>query len=428
MNGKKDIFVAAFALFSLFFGAGNLILPPLLGFNAQSAWGWVALGFALSAVVIPICGILAHAKLQGTLFDIAKKVSPGFSLVYCLLIYAVSITLPSPRTASVTHEMAIAPNFEVSSILTSSIYFGLVLLFVLNRSKILNLIGKFLTPGILLILSAIFITALAGFEFSFGASLISSPFSHGILEGYQTFDAIGAVVVGGVIIISINLKHPTLNFKEKRRLIGQAGIYAGLGLLMVYTGLILSGALLAGAFDESISRTELLNGISLKTLGSSATLFLGILVSLACFTTAVGIVTGAADFIKGRFQNSQKAYTLTACIGCILGVLMGQFNVGYIIAVALPALMFMYPVTIVLILLNLVPEKWSSAVVFRTVVFATLLFSIPDFLGSVGLGSSMAPITTYIPLSTVHMGWVLPALLSFTLSNAVLLRSRIEKT
>ena len=107
---------------------------------------------------------------------------------------------------------------------------------------------------------------------------------------------------------------------------------------------------------------------------------------------------------------------------------MGQFNVGYIIAVALPALMFMYPVTIVLILLNLVPEKWSSAVVFRTVVLATLLFSIPDFLGSVGLGSSMAPITTYIPFCTVHMGWVLPALLSFTLSNAVLLRSRIEKT
>ena len=417
MNRKKEMFVVAFALFSLFFGAGNLILPPFLGFNGQNAWLWVTFGFAISAVIIPILGILAHAKLQGTLFDVAKKVSPTFSLVYCYLIYAVSITLPSPRTASVTHEMAIAPNFELPSLVTSSIYFAIVLLFVLNRSKILNLIGKFLTPAILLILLAIFVTAIGGFEFSFGASGYPSPFSHGILEGYQTFDAIGAVVVGGVIIISVNLKHPDHNFEAKRRLIGQAGIYAGLGLLLVYAGLILSGALLANEFAADISRTELLNGISLKTLGNAATLFLSILVSLACFTTAVGIVTGTADFIKGRFGESQKAYTLTAILGCLLGVIMGQFNVGYIIAVALPALMFMYPVTIVLILLNLLPDRWASKTVFRYVVLTTLVFSLPDFLGSIGWAEPIAHITNWIPLSQFHMGWVLPALMVFILLN-----------
>ncbi len=419
MGSKKEVFIVAFALFSLFFGAGNLILPPLLGFQGQSAWFWVALGFALSAVLIPILGILAHAKLQGTLFDVAKKVSPPFSLVYCYLIYAVSITLPSPRTASVTHEMALAPNFEISSWLTSTIYFALVLVFVLNRSKILNVIGKFLTPGILLILLAIFVTAITGFEFSLRSTDYESPFTHGILEGYQTFDAIGAVVVGGVIIISVNLKHNNLNFEQKRKLIGQAGVYAGLGLLLVYAGLILTGALMANEFENTISRTELLNGISLKTLGNSATLFLGVLVSLACFTTAVGIITGSADFIKGRFGDSQKAYTLTSIVGCLLGVLMGQFNVGYIIAVALPALMFMYPVTIVLILLNLLPEKYGSKKVFHWVVTTTVLFSIPDFLGSVGLSDSISGITRWIPLSQFHMGWVLPALATFVIANVI---------
>lgn len=413
MNRKKEVFVIAFALFSLFFGAGNLILPPFLGFQGGDAWFWVTLGFAISAVLIPILGILAHARLQGTLFDIAKKVSPNFSLVYCYLIYAVAISLPSPRTASVTHEMAILPLFQSSSWLTSTIYFFLVFLFVVNRSKILNLIGNFLTPGILLILLAIILTTFLGFEFSFETTAFSSPFTHGILEGYQTFDAIGAVVVGGVIIISVNLKHPKLSFEDKRSLIGNAGVYAGIGLLLVYTGLILTGGLVQGEFDTEVSRTALLNGISLKTLGSSARLFLSILVSLACFTTAVGIVTGTADFVKGRFNESRNAYIITAIIGCVLGVVMGQFNVGYIIAVALPALMVMYPVTIVLIFLNVLPEKWASKNVFQWVVGITVLFSIPDFLNSVGWGESFNPHLKWIPLSQFHIGWVIPSLVTY---------------
>src|SRR5690606_35074537 len=116
------------------------------------------------------------------------------------------------------------------------------------------------------------------------------PFSHGILEGYQTFDAIGAVVVGAVIIVSVNLKETRASYDEKKRLIRKAGLWAGLGLFVVYSGLILSGALFGGSFDPNISRTSLLSSISIKTLGNTASIFLSILVSLACFTTAVGIV------------------------------------------------------------------------------------------------------------------------------------------
>lgn len=152
MVKKKETLVTAFALFSLFFGAGNLILPPLLGFRAGELWWLVALGFCLSAVLIPLLGILAHAKLQGTIFDFGKKVSPTFSLIYSFIIYAISISLPSPRTASVTHEMAVQPFFDSPSWVTSVIYFFLVFVFVMNRSKILDILGKLLTPGIILIL------------------------------------------------------------------------------------------------------------------------------------------------------------------------------------------------------------------------------------------------------------------------------------
>ncbi|UII77507.1 branched-chain amino acid transport system II carrier protein [Flagellimonas sp. HMM57] len=414
---KKSIAITAFALFSLFFGAGNLILPPQLGFKSGDLWWLVALGFCLSAVLIPILGILAHAKLQGTMFDFAKKVSPTFSLVYCYIVYAISISLPSPRTASVTHEMAIQPIWNSSSLTTSIVYFALVYVFVVNRSKILDVVGKFLTPAILIILLLIIGASIFTLDLDFGAVTFASPFTHGVLEGYQTFDAIGAVVVGGVIIISINLKDRSATYEAKKNIIRKAGWLAGLGLFLIYTGLIITGALFHDSFDAEISRTGLLSGISLNMLGSTANLLLSILVSLACFTTAVGIVTGTADFIRGRFNDSRQAYGITAIIGCVLGILMGQFNVGYIIAVALPALMFIYPITIVLIVLNVVPEQYAPPRVFKAVVLTTIVFSIPDFLGSVGWGESIIEITQWVPLSQFHMGWVLPALVVFILVN-----------
>lgn len=410
---KKTLTITAFALFSLFFGAGNLILPPLLGFKSGDSWWLVTLGFCLSAVLIPILGILAHARLQGTLFDFAKKVSPTFSLVYCYLIYAIAIALPSPRTASVTHEMAIQPLFDSSSLLTSLIYFALVFVFAINRSKVLDIVGKLLTPGILIILLLIVATALVTLDFDFSTSELKHPLSDGILEGYQTFDAIGAVVVGAVIIISINIKDKTASYETKKDLIRKAGFWAGLGLLLVYAGLILTGALFSDVFASDITRTTLLSGISTETLGSTATLFLSLLVSLACFTTAVGIVTGTSDFVRARFNDSNVAYRITALFGCLLGVLIGQFNVGYIIAVALPALMFIYPITIILILLNVVPEKWASPIVFKWVVITTIVFSIPDFLGALGIDLSSHLSFDWLPFSQYQLGWVLPALVAF---------------
>lgn len=414
---KKTLTITAFALFSLFFGAGNLILPPQLGFNSGNLWWLVTLGFCLSAVIIPLLGILAHARLQGTMFDFAKKVSPVFSWVYCYLVYAIAIALPSPRTAAVTHEMAVQPMWDTPSWITSVIYFALVYVFVVNRSKILDLVGKLLTPGILAILLFIFMVATFSFDFNFSASQITHPFSHGILEGYQTFDAIGAVVVGAVIIISINLKNTDASFESKKSLIRKSGYLAGLGLFLVYAGLIFTGAVFGDSFDPSISRTALLSGISLQTLGGTAHWFLSLLVSLACFTTAVGIVTGTSDFIKGQFNDSVLAYRIMAVIGCLLGILMGQLNVDYIIAVALPALMLIYPITIILILLNVVPEKLATPWVFRWVVVTTVIFSVPDFLGSVGLGSTIGPYTEWLPLINYQLGWVLPAILVFVISN-----------
>ena len=412
MNKTKDIWVAGFALFSLFFGAGNLILPPTLGVKSGADWWIVVLGFILTAIIIPIFAIFAHARLQGTLYDFGKKVSPLFSTVFCFLIYGIAIAIPSPRTAAVTHEMAIQPFFDTPPILTSIIYFVLVFIFAVNRSKIISLIGKFLTPIIVIILLVIISIAIFTSTGTINPSSFKNPFVDGILEGYQTFDAIAGVVVGAVIIISLDYSNHT-TFNEKKTLIRKAGYIAGIGLLLIYGGLILSGSLLSSTFTESASRIDVLSGLSTQTLGNLGTTFLSILVSLACFTTAVGIITGTADYVKGICNNSKIAYISTAAICAVIGIIVGSYDVGFIIDVAVPALMFVYPITIILILLNILPEKYASKSVFRSVVIVTFIFSIPDFLGFVIPRENLTGIKSIIPLAEHSLGWVIPALLVF---------------
>lgn len=419
MNNKKTIFIIGFALFASFFGAGNLILPPQLGFNSGPDWWLVALGFITSATVIPLLALFGHAKLQGTMLDFGNKVSPLFSLVYCLCVYIIAVTLPIPRTAAVTHEMAIQPFFDTPSLLTSSLYFAIAFIFVMKRDSILSILGKFLTPLIVLILLAIIAIGLFSSPETMNPSVLESPaIVAGLLEGYQTYDALGGILIGGVVIISLNLEGG-VSFEDKKAIIAKSGVVAAFGLFIIYAGMIAVGALHNTEFESSISRPELLTGLSLKTLGNIGNLFLSILISLACFTTAVSVIVGTADFFKGLFKESQLAYTITAIVACLLGVLVGQFDVHYIIVVALPALMFIYPLTIVLILLNVIPEKYASKLVFKAVVLVTFIFSIPDFLGFLIEADWLVSVKEIIPLANQNLGWVLPALVTFILVNGL---------
>ena len=422
MNKTKDLLITSFALFSLFFGAGNLLLPPLLGYNAGQNWFWVTLGFVITAVAIPIIGIYAHAKLQGTLYDFGKKVSPVFSFIYCILIYLIAVAIPSPRTAAATHEIAIHPNFGTSPLLTSSVYFILVLIFALNRSKILNIIGKYLTPFIVIILLLVIGIGLYSTQMITNPTQMDTPIVDGILEGYQTFDAIAAVVVGAVIIISINLKTDA-TFEAKKDLIKKSGLIAGFGLFIIYAGLIAVGASYGGEIDinsslnSDMQRANLLTGISIKALGNFGYAVLSVLIALACFTTAVGIVTGTADYFKGLINNSQTVYVVTAIIASVFGVVVGQLDFNTIIVIALPILLFIYPITIVLIILNAIPNKYAPKLVFRVVVLLTFLFSIPDVVGVINPSKNLSYVVNFIPFANYSLGWVLPSFVGFIIAN-----------
>jgi LIVCS family branched-chain amino acid:cation transporter len=417
MNKTKETFVFGFALFAGFFGAGNLILPPLLGFNSGSDWWLVAFGFLITTTAIPLLALLAHAKLQGTMFDFGKTVSPLFSLVFCLAIYVLCIALPCPRTAAVTYEMAIAPFFDISSLTSSIVYFVLTFIFVMNRNNVLSLLGKYLTPIIVLILLVIIVVGIFSPIGDMNPSNFEFPIINGLLEGYQTYDAIAGIVMGGVVLVSINNSKNQMSFIEKRTMIAKSGLIAMIGLFIIYAGLIYIGALYSFEFDSNISRTNLLSGLAAKTLGNIGSTFLSVLVGLACFTTAVAIIVSVADFFKSYFKQYSKAYVITVIICCVVGILVGQMDVKYIIDIALPALMLIYPICIVLILLNVIPQSLASKTVFRAVVLVAFIFSIPDFLGFIIPIENLEFINKTIPFAKQNLGWVLPAFITFILVN-----------
>ena len=431
--------LAAFALFSLFFGAGNLILPPYLGVQAGADWALVAFGFVISAVLIPILGIFAHAKLQGTIYDFGAPLGKGFSLTYAALIYGIALALPAPRTASVTHEMAIMPFIDIPYWLTSLVYFSLVLLAALNRSKLLDLFGKITTPAILVVLTALIGMAFLTPEVALDPTTMENPFGSSLLEGYQTFDAIAAVVIGGVLLVSIQKMQakgkvtpgnaaqvPNENqaqldnnsYHQQKSTVRFAAVFSAIALSAIYVGLIYAGAQAQGNFDAASSRTVILQGVAQLFLGNTAPLGLGILVALACFTTATGIVTGTADFVASYFEGpgfapgtAKKVFVGVAIAGAILGVLMGQFPVVYIIAIAVPALVFIYPTTIILMALHVLPDSWATPTAFKATVICCFVVNTPAFLDSLGY-SALQEATAFMPLSAQGLAWVLPVLLT----------------
>ena len=431
--------LAAFALFSLFFGAGNLILPPYLGVQAGADWALVAFGFVISAVLIPILGIFAHAKLQGTIYDFGAPLGKGFSLTYAALIYGIALALPAPRTASVTHEMAIMPFIDSPYWLTSLVYFSLVLLAALNRSKLLDFFGKITTPAILVVLTALIGMAFLTPEVALDPTTMENPFGSSLLEGYQTFDAIAAVVIGGVLLVSIqkmqakgkvtptiaaqapnvNQAQPDSNlYDQQKSTVRFAAVFSAIALSAIYVGLIYAGAQAQGNFDAASSRSVILQGVAQLFLGNTAPLGLGILVALACFTTATGIVTGTADFVASYFEGpghapgtAKKVFVGVAIAGAILGVLMGQFPVVYIIAIAVPALVFIYPTTIILMALHVLPPSWATPTAFKATVICCFVVNTPAFLDSLGY-SALQEATTFMPLSAQGLAWVLPVLLT----------------
>lgn len=417
MNRKKEVLILGFALFAMFFGAGNLIFPPSLGIDMGKDWLVAGIGFLVTGVGLPLLGVLAFTKV-GRLEDFSVKISSRFNTLYCTaLVFVIGPLFAIPRTGSTTFEMGVLPSFPnvnplVLSIITSTVFFGITLILVIKESKITDIIGKFLTPVILIILAAI---AFLGITGDIGTPIdknITGVFAKGFVSGYQTMDALASVIFGVVIVKGLEGKG-IVEEKEQRYFLSGSALIAAIGLGLIYFSLMYLGGKVSGV--GAFSTTSAALYLAEITLGSAGKIAFGICVATACLTTSVGLVAIASDWFA-RF--TPISYKMWSVIICVFSGVMAIGGVDFIIKLSIPVLCILYPVTIILILLNVFGVK--HVLVYRTATYTTLVVIVLEEVFSKIL--HVTPITNFlakIPMAESGFVWVVPCLIGMAVAFVI---------
>lgn len=429
-KGLNDCIVIGFALFAMFFGAGNLIFPPILGFMSGNEWLITFIAFSLTGICLPIAGIFAMGKAGGDVQRFAGKVHPLFAEVFgTVIMLGIGPLLAIPRTAATTYEIGVRPfSASFSPVVSSIIFFAVVLLFSIKPSKVIDTIGKYLTPVLIVVLAAIVIRAVITPIGPLENPVPENFFLKGFVEGYQTMDALAAMLFATIIINAIKER----GYADKKALLQinlLSGLIAAAGLLFVYGGLLYAGATASTLFSKNVSRTELLIELCAHLWGSTGKSILSLSITFACITTAIGLTATAGHFFKKLFRN-KVSYEAVVIVVSVFSCWLSNYGVENIIRYSVPLLEALYPVCILLTIMNLLDDYIPNRFYYVGGTAGTLLVSctqavvssegiINDFLMLIGAKTvsfeTAAAFLQKLPLAHIGLTWLIPALVGAVL-------------
>lgn len=434
--GKRNLLVVSVMLFALFFGAGNLIFPPFLGQNAGRSTVPAMAGFLMTAVLLPVLGVVVVARFDG-LQNLGSQVGRRFALVYTVLIYlSIGPGLGIPRAASVPFEMAVAPylpkdaNTALWMALYSLVFFLIALWLCLNPGKLVDRIGRGLTPLLLALITLLFLCFLFRGQTRIApaqAAYASSPLLKGFTEGYNTMDTIAALNFG--LVISTTLGTFGLRTRrDKMRYTIFAGILAGTILALVYAMLSYMGMCSSGVYEIQVNGAWVLRRIVYQVFGGTGAVLLAAIFTLACLTTCVGLINSISQYFSTLFP--QVSYRKWVYLITFFSFLVCNLGLNMILSISIPVLNAIYPVSIVLILLGLSHDLWKrNRFVYPMTVWGTAAVSITFALSDaqVPLGA-LGRLLHKLPLYRLGFGWVCVAAGMLVLSSlmGVLFRGKAE--
>ncbi|MDE4086106.1 branched-chain amino acid transport system II carrier protein [Planococcus maritimus] len=418
-------------LFALFLGAGNLIFPPYLGQLAGQQLLPAIVGFLLTGVGLPLLGILAIAKAGGDLQSIAGRVHPIFGIVFTMIVYlAIGPFFGIPRTATVAFEIGTAPFLSAdlassfwSLFLFTIIFFVITVLFALNPTKLVDRIGKILTPILIVVISFLaiksFLTPMGPIGEPVG-NYDTEAFFESFLQGYLTMDAIAALVFGIVIIQSIRAK----GVEDKNAILkttAYAGFIAAAGLSLVYLSLSYIGATSVEAIGMQDNGGEVIALASRVLYGEIGGIILATAITFACLTTSIGLVSATAQFFNKVFP--QLPYVLYVFIFAGFSTIIANVGLTQLIAISLPVLLAIYPLAIVLVILSFFDHLfYQKSYVYIIPLVLTGILSVFDALKSSGFEfHAITQIFSYLPFYEQGIGWLVPAIIG-TLVGIVIAR------
>lgn len=411
---RKNLVLVSLMIFSMFFGAGNLIFPPLLGQSSGTNMIASMAGFLISAVGLPILAIAVVAKAGG-LHVLASRVHIRFALFFTVLIYlSIGPFLGIPRAASLAFEMGISPflsntigESNLPLFIYTVVYFGIAYWLCMSPTKLVDRFGKVLTPALLILITSIFAYGLFKPIGIIGAPIgdyARNPLLKGFLDGYMTMDAIAALNFG--IVITIALKG--MGITEEKRLVSstiKAGAIAGLLLVIIYAMLAYLGAVSQTRFGVTENGAQTLTNVVFYLFGQKGSVLLGVIFSLACLTTSVGLLTSCSQYFAKLMPK--VSYKSWIAILSLSSMTFANVGLTQILKISVPVLTAIYPMAIVLMVLALFNNSFKgNSYVYLFTMICTSFVSILEALGEFGL---VFNVLYKLPFYSSGLGWIIPA-------------------
>lgn len=430
----RQLLVVASMLFGMFFGAGNLIFPASMGQLAGHNLWLASVGFLITGVGLPLLGVAALGiSHEEGLLELSSRVSKGYGLFFtCLLYLTIGPFFAIPRCATVSYTVGIQRMLpETGQTLAlavfSLVFFGAVLFFSLRPGEILTWIGKVLNPLFLCFLAVLVLRALTAplgsvADIEPTGSYATAALSTGLLEGYNTMDALASLAFGIIVVNAIR----GLGVEEPRQVAKStvfAGVFSSLLMAVIYLLVTVVGAQSRGQFAAAANGGEALAQIAEAYFGPAGALILAATVTIACLKTAVGLITSCGETFVKIFPHG-PSYRVWAVTFCVVSFLIANLGLNAILAYSTPVLMFLYPLSIVLILLTLCGGFFGNdKTVLGWTIGCTAVAAVFDLLRTLPgetraffhLEGVVTWAQTWLPLCEQGFGWVLPALVGLVI-------------
>ncbi|PKF79413.1 branched-chain amino acid transport system II carrier protein [Vibrio sp. vnigr-6D03] len=407
---STDVIALGFMLFAFFLGAGNIIFPPLAGQLAGENLIPAMSGFLFTAVGLPLITIIAIAVAGGSWEHLSKHLpKQAATLIVVLIFIIIGPAFAAPRTGLVAYEMAVKPFFADAQQLHlttfSVLFFAVAMFFAWSQGKLIDTIGKVLTPvlfvGLITLAVSVFVDP-QGVQSAAQGDYVSQPLITGFLEGYNTMDTFGALMFGILIVDALRSKGITESRPTTKYLISAAVIAAG-GLAFVYVSLFYlgstSGTVAAGSDNGGVILSLYVQAL----FGASGQTVLSVIVLLACLTTAIGLISACSDYFSSVTPVSYKAWVVIIGVACAV---VANVGLSQLIALSVPVLFALYPVAIALVALAFVRNRLPNPeVAYRIVVLVAFVFALLDAAKVAGINVNAF---NMLPLFEVGMAWLMP--------------------
>lgn len=426
---KETIFVSSM-LFGMFFGAGNLIFPVSMGQLAGSNMWYAVAGFLITGVGLPLLGVAALGiSRKDGLLEVSSCIGKRYGIFFtCALYLTIGPFFAIPRCATVAFSVGIesmlpSTDYSVALAVFSVLFFAITLFFSLRPGKILVWIGKILNPLFLCFLAILIVRALIVpmgtiSEVIPTGEYASGAFFTGLLEGYNTMDALAGLAFGIIVvnvIRGLDVTEPGAIAKNTVK----AGVFSSILMAVIYLLVTIVGVQSRGIFEVSKNGGIALAQIAEHYFGKAGAIILAVTVTLACLKTAIGLITSCGETFVKIFPKG-PSYPLWAILFTVLSLAIANLGLNVIIEYSMPVLMFLYPLAVTLIILTLFGGFFgNSPIVYRWVTGFTALAAFVDFMNALPetlqhllhLDKIIPYAQMALPFSKIGFGWICPAIL-----------------